>query len=307
MRSELGTRRTRTQGSRMEHLTYYTQFLFSGLTVGSVYALVGLGFALIYNVSKVLNFAQGEFVMLGAMAMIFLVKGPQVYMPLAFLLSILFVAVVGILIDLLAIRPVQRGSHLIMILITIGISALIQGIAGLVFGREHLSLPPLFFEGKVITVFGAVFDPQVIGIIGLTILATIGLKLLLNQSWAGKALRACGENKITAYLLGINVPAIRTLSFALSGALGALAGIMVTPICLMFYQGGVILGLKGICGAVIGGLNNVWGALLGGLILGLAESFGVGIIASAYKDAIAFCILLLILFIKPEGILGGHE
>jgi branched-chain amino acid transport system permease protein len=100
---------------------------------------------------------------------------------------------------------------------------------------------------------------------------------------------------------------MRTLSFALSGALGALAGIMVTPICLMFFQGGVMLGLKGICGAVIGGLNNIWGALLGGLILGLSESFGVGIISSEYKDAIAFCILLLILFIKPEGLLGSKR
>ena len=291
----------------MESLTYYTQFLFSGLTVGAIYALVGLGFALVYNVSKVLNFAQGEFVMLGAMAMIYLVKSLQLAIPLAFLLSILFVAVIGILVDLIAIRPVQRGSPLIMILITIGISVFIQGLAGLVFGREHLSLPPLFFRGKVITLFGAVFDPQVISIIVLTVLASISLKLFLTQSWEGKALRACGENKIAAYLLGVNVPFMRTLSFALSGALGALAGIMVTPICLMFYQGGVMLGVKGICGAVIGGLNNIWGALIGGLILGLAESFGVGIISSEYKDAIAFCILLLILFIKPEGLLGSKK
>ena len=291
----------------MEHLTYYTQFFFSGLTVGSIYALVGLGFALVYNVSRVLNFAQGEFVMLGGMAMIYLVKALQLPIPLAFVLSILFVAVVGFLMDLIVIRPVQKGSFLIMILITIGISAFIQGIAGLFFGREHLSFPPLFFQGKVLSLFGAVFDPQVIGIIAITVLASISLKIFLARSWDGKALRACGENKITAHLLGINVPYMRTLSFALSGALGALAGIMVTPICLMFFQGGVMLGLKGICGAVIGGLNNIWGALLGGLILGLSESFGVGIISSEYKDAIAFCILLLILFIKPEGLLGSHK
>jgi len=291
----------------MEPLTYYTQFLFSGLTVGAIYALVGLGFALVYNVSKVLNFAQGEFVMLGAMAMIYLVKGLQLAIPLAFLLSMLFVAVIGSLLDLIAIRPVQRGSPLIMILITIGGSVLIQGIAGLVFGREHLSLPPLFFRGKVITLFEAVFDPQIISIIVLTVLASISLKIFLTQSWEGKALRACGENKIAAYLLGMNVPFMRTLSFALSGALGALAGILVTPICLMSFQGGVMLGVKGICGAVIGGLNNIWGALIGGLILGLSESFGVGIISSKYKDAIAFCILLIILFIKPQGILGSNK
>jgi branched-chain amino acid transport system permease protein len=291
----------------MEHLTYYTQFFFSGLTVGSIYALVGLGFALVYNVSRVLNFAQGEFVMLGGMAMIYLVKALQLPIPLAFVLSILFVAVVGFLMDLIVIRPVQKGSFLIMILITIGISAFIQGIAGLVFGREHLSFPPLFFQGKVLSLFGAVFDPQVISIIAITVLASICLKIFLARSWDGKALRACGENKITAHLLGINVPYMRTLSFALSGALGALAGIMVTPICLMFFQGGVMLGLKGICGAVIGGLNNIWGALVGGLILGLSESFGVGIISSEYKDAIAFCILLLILFIKPEGLLGSKK
>jgi branched-chain amino acid transport system permease protein len=291
----------------MEYVTYYTQFLFSGLTVGAIYALVGLGFALVYNVSKVLNFAQGEFVMLGAMAMIYLVKGLQLAIPLAFLLSILFVAVIGFLVDLIFIRPVQRGSPLIMILITIGVSVFLQGLAGLVFGREYLSLPPLFFTGKVITVFGAVFDPQVISIIVLTVLASMSLKIFLTHSWEGKALRACGENKIAAYLLGMNVPFTRTLSFALSGTLGALAGIMVTPICLMSYQGGVMLGLKGICGAVIGGLNNIWGALIGGLILGLSESFGVGIISSEYKDAIAFCILLLILFIKPEGLLGSKK
>lgn len=291
----------------MEPLTYYMQFLFSGLTVGAIYALVGLGFALVYNVSKVLNFAQGEFVMLGAMAMIYLVKGLQLAIPLAFLVSMIFVAVIGSLLDLIAIRPVQRGSPLIMILITIGGSVFIQGIAGLVFGREHLSLPPLFFQGKVITLFGAVFDPQIISIIVLTVLASISLKIFLTQSWEGKALRACGENKIAAYLLGMNVPFMRTLSFALSGALGALAGILVTPICLMSFQGGVMLGVKGICGAVIGGLNNIWGALIGGLILGLSESFGVGMISSQYKDAIAFCILLIILFIKPQGILGNNK
>ena len=291
----------------MEYLTYYTQFLFSGLTIGAIYALVGLGFALVYNVSKVLNFAQGEFVMLGAMAMIYLVKGLHLAIPFAFLLSIFFVAIIGLLMDVIAIRPVQQGSPLIMILITIGISAFIQGVAGLVFGREHLSFPPLFFRGKVINLFGAVFDPQVISIIVLTILASISLKIFLTHSWEGKALRACGENKIAAYLLGMNVPFIRALSFAISGTIGAIAGIMVTPICLMYNQGGVILGLKGICGAVIGGLNNIWGALIGGLILGLSESFGVGIIASEYKDAIAFCILLIILFIKPQGLLGGNK
>ncbi len=291
----------------MEYLTYYSQYLFSGLTIGAIYALVGLGFALVYNVSKVLNFAQGEFVMLGAMAMIYLVKGLECGIPLGFLLSVFFVGGIGLLMDIIAIRPVQRGSPLVMILITIGISAFIQGLAGLVFGREHLSLPPLFFQGKVINMFGAVFDPQVISIIVLTFLTSIGLKIFLTRSWEGKALRACGENNIAAYLLGMNVPFIRTLSFALSGAIGSIAGIMVTPICLMYYQGGVILGLKGICGAVIGGLNNIWGALIGGLILGLSEAFGVGIIASEYKDAIAFCILLLILFIKPQGLLGGNK
>lgn len=291
----------------MDNLSYYTQFLFSGLTVGAIYALVGLGFALVYNVSKVLNFAQGEFVMLGAMAMIYFTKGLQLTIPFAFPLSIIFVAIIGFFMDFIAIRPVQHRSPVTIILITIGISVFIQGVAGLAFGREHLSLPPLFFRDKVIELFGAVFDPQVIGIIVLTFLASVSLKIFLTRNWEGKALRACGENKIAAYLLGMNVSLMRTLSFAISGSLGALAGIMITPICLMFYQGGVMLGLKGICGAVIGGLNNIWGPLIGGLILGLSESFGVGIIASEYKDAIAFCILLIILFIKPQGLLGGNK
>jgi branched-chain amino acid transport system permease protein len=288
----------------MEVYAQYLQFVFSGVTVGSVYALIGLGFSLVYNVSKVLNFAQGEFVMLGAMMMIFLTKGLLLSVPFAFVVSVLTVAIIGALMERLAIRPLRGGSPLIMILITIGGSIFFQGTAGVIFGREHLSLPPFFFKDQTIHFLGAVLDPQVIAIIALTIITTIVLKLFLDRTLMGKAFRSCAENWIAAYLLGINVQKMVAFSFALNGALGALGGILVTPICLMFYQGGVILGLKGICSAIIGGLDNIWGALIGGIVLGLSESLGVGIISSQYKDAIAFFVLLIILFLKPQGLLG---
>jgi branched-chain amino acid transport system permease protein len=291
----------------MEVFAEYLQFFFSGITVGAIYALIGLGFSLVYNVSTVLNFAQGDFVMLGGMMMIFLTKGLHLPMPFAFLGSVLSVAIVGILMERLAIRPVRGGSPLVMILITIGGSIFFQGTAGVIFGRQYLSLPPLFFEGQTIHFFGAVFDLQVLAIIVFTIIAATVLKLFFDYTLQGKAFRACAENWIAAHLLGINVQRMVTYSFALAGALGALGGVLVTPICLMSNHGGVILGVKGICASTIGGLDNIWGALIGGVVLGLSESFGVGIISSQYKDAIAFFVLLIILFLKPEGLLGSRK
>ena len=286
---------------------HYLQFFFSGITVGAIYALIGLAFSILYNVSRVLNFAQGEFVMLGGMMMIFLTKGLHLSMPLAFILSVLCVAIIGILMERLAIRPVRGGSPLIMILITIGGSIFFQGMAGIIFGREYLSLPPLFFEGQVIQVLGAVFDPQILAIIALTIIVIFALKFFFDHTLQGKAFRACAENWTAAHLLGINVQRMIAYSFALSGALGALGGVLVTPICLMSYHGGAMLAVKGICASIIGGLDNIWGALIGGFILGLSEAFGVGVISSQYKDAIAFFILLIILFLKPEGLLGRRK
>ena len=291
----------------MEVYAEYLQFFFSGITVGAIYALIGLGFSLVYNVSKVLNFAQGEFVMLGGMVMIFLTKGLHIPMPPAFLLTVLSVAIVGILMERLAIRPVRGGSPLIMILITIGGSIFFQGTAGVIFGRQYLSLPSLFFEGQIIKFWGAVLDPQVLAIIAFTILTSTALKLFFDHTLQGKAFRTCAENWTAAHLLGINVQRMVTYSFALAVALGALGGVLVTPICLMSNHGGVILGVKGICASTIGGLDNIWGALLGGVVLGLSESFGVGVISSQYKDAIAFFVLLMILFLKPQGLLGGRK
>lgn len=286
-------------------LAQFLQFLFSGVTVGATYALAALGFTLIYNASNVINFAQGEFIMLGGMLAVFFAQ-MGLPLPVVLLLAVLLPAVVGVLVEKLAIEPVKGAETVTLIIITIGASLVIRGIVQVWLGKNTFSLPA--FSGDApIEILGATLLPQSLWVLGITALVVAGLWYFFNRTLQGKAMLATSFNRTAAELVGINTSWVLFLSFAMSAALGALGGILITPITLTSYDVGIMLGLKGFVAAVVGGLGNGLGAVVGGLLVGILEAMGAGYVSSAYKDAIPFVLILLILFFMPRGLFGGKS
>jgi len=282
------------------------QFLFTGIALGSIYAMVALGFNIIYNSTGIINFAQGEFVMLGGLLMVWLSVALGLPMPLAFILTVAAVMAVGALFERLAIYPLKKAPVLILIIITLAGSIIFKGGAMLVWGKQTYSLPH-FSSEQPIELLGATILPQTFWIVGFLLAVVALLAFFFNCTMMGKAMRACSFNPTAASLVGINVRRIVLLSFAISAAIGAIAGIVFTPVVLMEYDRGTMLALKGFCVAVLGGLGNAMGAVVAGMLVGILESFGAGFISSAYKDAIALLALLLVLVIKPSGLLSRSE
>ena len=293
----------------MEKITFTSQlvqYLITGLTVGSIYAMVAIGFNIIYNVTEIINLAQGEFVVLGGLIMVFLHVAAGLPLLLAFPLTIIIVTLVGMLLDRLAIRPIRQPTVLTLIIATIAGSIIIKGIAMFIWGKDPFDLPA--FSGRIpIQFFGAVIQPQYLWVIGFLVITVVLLTLFFEKTIIGKAMRACADNQDAASLVGINVKWMILLSFSLSAAIGSVAGITVTPISLMEYDRGAMLAIKGFGAVILGGLGSFPGAILGGLIIGTIESFGAGLISSGYKDAFALIVLLAVLFFKPSGLLGSVE
>ncbi len=280
----------------------WLQFLVAGVTVGSTYALVGLGFALIYNASDVVNFAQGEFVMLGAMIAIALLAAG---VPLAFaaIVAILMTIVIGLGLARFAIEPAVGASVVTTIIITIGAAIFLRGLAMLLWGKDFHSLPA--FSGDTpIRLGNTTLLPQNLWVLGVTVVLVVLVRFFFNRTLLGKALLACSFNRAAAQLVGINVRVMLRLAYALSAGLGAMAGILIAPIAFSSYEAGVMLGLKGFSAAIVGGIGNPMGAVAGGLLLGILEALGAGLISSGYKDAVAFLVVLLVLFFQPTGLFG---
>jgi branched-chain amino acid transport system permease protein len=284
----------------METITFtgqVFQYLVTGIAIGSIYAMVAVGFNIIYNVTEIINFAQGEFVMLGGLIMVFLNVAMGLPLILAFPGTVILVTLVGILLDRLAINPIRQPT---------AASILIKGTAMFIWGKDPFDLPA--FSGRdPITVLGAVIQPQYLWVIGFLVLVVIVMTFFFERTITGKAMSACSDNPDAASLVGINVQGMVLLSFALSAAIGAVAGITMTPISLMEYDRGAMLAIKGFGAAVLGGLGSFPGAVIGGLLLGALESLGAGLISSGYKDAFALIVLLFVLFFKPSGIFGNIE
>ena len=278
------------------------QFVFSGLTVGAVYALVALGFTIIYNASDVVNFAQGEFVMLGGMITVFTFEA-GLALPLAALAAILLTAALGVALNKLAIEPARGAPVVSLIIITIGASILIRGASQLIFDKQ-LHRFPAFSGDDPIRVLGATILPQSLWVIVGAVAVFVALWLFFTRTLTGRAVLATANNRTAAQLVGINTAWVMTLSFGLSAAIGALAGVLVTPITLVSYDVGVALALKGFAAAMLGGMGNPKGALVGGLLLGLLEAMTAGYLSSQYKDAVAFLVILGVLFVMPQGIFG---
>lgn len=280
----------------------FLQYLFSGVTIGATYALVGVGFAIIYNASHVINFAQGEFVMIGGMATVFLL-GLGVPMPLAILCAVMIAVVAGLALEKFAVEPARNAGVVTLIIITIGASIFMRGLAQVFWGKEFFAMRP--FSGDVpIVVGGATILPQSLWVLGVTLIIVIVLAWFFKRTLLGKAIVATACNADAAKLMGINTRFILFFSFGLSALLGAVAGVIIAPITLTSYDVGIMLGLKGFVGAVLGGLGSAAGAIVGGLLLGIAEAMAAGYISSDYKDAVPFVLILLVLFFMPSGLFG---
>jgi len=291
---------------QMDSFGQLFQYVLSGLSNGAIYALIGFGFAIIYNSTGIINFAQGEFVMLGGMLTVFFLAVFKLPLEAAIILAIIISTIVGVSFERLAIRPLKNASPLSLIIITIGASIFMRGAAMLIWGKDTYALPA-FSGNDPLYIAGATILPQHLWILGVTVLIIIGSRIFFNYSIAGKAMRACSYNPLAAGLVGINVKNMVMLSFAISSAIGSMAGIIIAPLTMTSYDVGIMLGLKGFCAVIIGGMSSGLGTLMGGLLLGLLESLGAGFISASYKDAIAFIILLLILFIRPEGLFSKKE
>jgi len=206
----------------------------------------------------------------------------------------------------LAIRPLRDAQPLRLIIITIGASIFIRGVAMLIWGKDTHALPP-FSSNDPLYIAGATLLPQHLWIFGVTVLIIIASRFFFNHTIIGKAMRACSYNPQAAGLVGINVRNMVMFSFMMSAAVGSLAGIIIAPLTMTSYDVGVMLGLKGFCAVIIGGMSSGLGTVMGGLLLGLLESLGAGFVSASYKDAIAFIVLLLILFLRPEGLFAQKE
>jgi branched-chain amino acid transport system permease protein len=279
------------------------QFIAGGLTAGAIYALVALGFSIIFNASRVINFAQGEFVMIGGMSAVSLLQAGAP-MPLAIAGAVLIAVLVGLALAQLALESSRGSSVVTLIIITIGASIFLRGLAQLVWDKKLHALPP-FSGDRPIQLWGATLLPQSLWVLSVTLAVVVALSAFFGHTRLGKAMLATSHNRLAAQLAGIDVRSVMLASFALAAALGAIAGVLIAPITFTSYDIGIMLGLKGFAAAILGGLGNFPGAVVGGLVLGLLESLGAGYLSSAYKDVIAFAIILIVLFFRPDGILGA--
>lgn len=281
----------------------FLQYIFSGITSGAVYALTAMGFTLVFNATQIINFSQGQLVMLGGMCAVAL-YGAGLPLWAASILSVVVVTVIAIGFERVAIRPLLRRGVLAQIIATVGASFVFETAAMLAWGRDAVTLPP-FSGDKPIRIAGATLLPQTLWVVGLAVVIVVALQFFYRRSLFGKAVRACSVDATAARLQGISYSRVVVFSFALTGAIAAAAGVMITPISFMGYHSGSLLGLKGFAAATLGGLDNPLGAVLGGFALGIVEALGVGVVSAGYKDAIAFVILLLVLFLRPAGLLGA--
>ncbi len=288
------------------NLPQVMQYSLSGITVGSIYAIVAVGFNIIYNTTGIINFAQGEFVIVGAMLAITLQA--MLPLPLAILGAVAVTCLLGGIVERVFIRPVKDGSVLRMIVITIGASIVIREAMLLIWDEKVRSLP--YFTGtsiSTITILGAHISPQVLWVLGISAMTVLGLTLFFRYTATGQAMRACADDRMAARLCGINDRWMVTLSFMLSAGIGALAGCVVSPVTQTQYDMGAPLAIKGFTVAILGGIGNSMAAVVAGLLLGVLEAFMVSVLPVAYKEAVSIVVLLLVLVLRPVGLFGRGE
>lgn len=288
-------------------LSMVGQLLFAGLAIGGVYALVALGIVLIYRATNVVNFAQGEFCMLGAYALVMLWQAAKLDYFLGMLLALVTMALFGLFFEITVYYPLRNRSFLPVIIATIGASIMMQNGALVIFGPSPEKLRPVIdIEGGSggATLGGVFFDYQYLVILVVTVIL-IGLQhLFFEYTLLGKKMQATSQDKDMARLLGIPVALMIALTFIYSSVLGGLSGMLVGPIFFVTHKMGATLGLKAFAATICGGFGDPRGAILGGLFLGVIESFGAAYISVIYKDAFSFLVLIIFLLVRPQGMFG---
>jgi branched-chain amino acid transport system permease protein len=281
------------------------QILISGVTLGAVYALIAIGFTIVFATKRIINFAHGEFVMLGGVLAVYFSQTLHLPMTVALLLTL---ASVGIAAALLFLWVLDRQSDdpLSQIMITLGLAIAIKGVVQLVIGKGTMFLPPLSEETHW-SAFGLFVNPQAFWIVCALVLFAIALGLAFRLTWLGLSMRAVALNPYAAVLMGVVPRWVGASAFMIAGIFGAAAGALLAPIASASYDNGLFLGLKGFGAAVLGGIGSPLGAVVGGLVLGVTEAVSAGYISSSYKDAITLSLLLLVLMLFPQGLLGGRQ
>lgn len=292
----------------MPDIVQLTQSLVTGLGVGLIYGLVGIGFCVIYNASGIVNFAQGVFVMLGGMFCHTVMTRLGVPLVLAAVISIPLVAIVGVLIDRFVVRPMwdRNATLFAIILATLATQIMIERITILTLGDQPRTIPE-FTAGGPLKIGGIAIGYQLFWILGTAALMILLLWLFFTRTVTGRALRACAQNREAAALLGIPVSRMLMISFALSAALGAVAGILVTPTQYTAYNVGTPFGVNGFIAAIIGGFGHAGGALAGGLLLGVAQAIAIVVFGAGFKNVAALSLLLLVLLVFPSGLFGKPD
>ena len=284
----------------MGDISHLVQFFFSGLTTGSIYALIAVSLVIVYKVSQLICFSQGEFFVFGALTMVTLTsKG--IPMPVAFALSILIAMAIGAILQQVLIRPIQGSSIGALIVMTIAISLALRGLAMLIWGRESHILRP-FSRGAPLQILGASLQLQVFWIVGITAVVLLLIWLFFEKTSLGIAMRACAENPLGASLMGISVQKAAFFAWAWGAGIGALAGIAVAPLLFTQYTSGVMPMVKGFIAMSIGGLSSIVGSVIAGFLLGIIESYTIGVISSKFSDTIVFALLMVVLILKPSGL-----
>jgi branched-chain amino acid transport system permease protein len=278
------------------------QYVLAGVVVGAIYALVAAGFVLIYQVTGIINLAQGEFAMIGAMTAAALATSGMPT-PAAALIAVAAAAAVGGIGYLLAIRPARAATGVTLLFITLGLDVALRGLGLFVWGTNPLALNA-FSGGSAITIFGGVLPPQAAWVLGTDLVVFVALYLFFRHTYAGTAVRAAVANPPIASTFGIPLRTFAFWSFVAAAAIGGLGGVVIAPITGATYDMGLTLGLAGFVAAVLGGLDSLPGALVGGFVLGIVEKVAGGLVATGWEQGVGFLILVLVLVLRPQGLLG---
>jgi branched-chain amino acid transport system permease protein len=288
------------------NLSQAVQYCLSGITVGSVYAITAIGFNIIYSTTGIINFAQGEFLIVGAMTAISL--SHFVPLPLAIALAVLITTLLGGLIEVVFLRSVKNATVLQLVVATIGLSILIREAMLHIWDEKVRSMP--YFTGTAVSnvsLLGAHISLQVLWVLGVCAVIVVVLTIFFRFTVTGWAMRACADDWMAARLCGIKARQMVTLSFMLSAAIGALAGCVIAPVTQAQYDMGSPLAIKGFTVAILGGLGNSMGAIAAGLLLGVLEALVTSQIPVAYTEVVAIAVLLLVLVFRPSGLFSRGD
>ena len=285
-------------------MVHFLQTLISGLSLGSIYALIALGYTMVYGIAKMLNFAHGDIIMVGAYAVITAVFSMGMPPVVAVLFSIVVCAVLGVLVEFLAYRPLRQAPPLAVLITAIGVSYFLQSLALLIYGPEQKAFPAVI-SLPTITLGAVQIDGITLATLIITAVIMIALNLFINKTRLGKAMRAVSEDKGAAELMGISVNKTITITFAIGSALAAVASIFYGSAYVYIRPTtGAMPGIKAFTAAVFGGIGSIPGAMLGGILLGIIEQFSKTYISTLWADAIVFGVLVVVLVVKPTGLLG---